>query len=601
MVVKFETSVLDFDPKPTDEDYKYNYKLFFISPEDKKKEKEKEKEKKSNKVVTNTTKTTYNYSSYSYSNNESDEVKEERRKYTVPGLCGLVNIGNTCYMNSIIQCLNNIPEFSVYMKQERFKNKLINRILYNIKKDGKDTKDNKLIQDKIENTVSVKLAEIFKHSYSKPYIIRPVSFKSLVGNLNEEFRGNDQHDSQELFNFVIDTIHEEIKTSAKVTVSLKKSTADVLLYQKYYLDYLLQNNISAEDKINILSDYKKYYFENMDEIVRISAIKYWKNYVRNNCSIITDLFCGLMFQYLKCNGCNQISPKFEHFNMLQLDIDDKRTTLDECLNKYFQEEELSGDNKYDCTFCDEKQVAKKGYYIWNPPEYLIIHLKRFKMNWYAANPHMTKISTVVEFPLNNLSLNDTYCSINKHNYTYDLIATSDHSGSLHGGHYITYSKNPINNKWYEYNDSNVEHIPDDKIESKLTPKAYILIYKRNKPDAKVFDIFKEDKDAEKEDKDAEKEDDNVEKEDSEKENEDADVKKVNSDSDDIIIEGINYTELESENSDNAELDTSSNENNGYNSDISNDDSSSEENFVTYYTDNGDDEEDEDILKEIDYC
>lgn len=42
----------------------------------------------------------------------------------MPGLTGLKNLGNTCYMNSIIQCLSNVVELCKYFRSGHFKSHL---------------------------------------------------------------------------------------------------------------------------------------------------------------------------------------------------------------------------------------------------------------------------------------------------------------------------------------------------------------------------------------------------------------------------------------------------------------------------------------------
>jgi ubiquitin carboxyl-terminal hydrolase 4/11/15 len=44
------------------------------------------------------------------------------------------------------------------------------------------------------------------------------------------------------------------------------------------------------------------------------------------------------------------------------------------------------------------------------------------------------------------------------NYKYDLFAVSNHFGGLGGGHYTAFAKNPLNNKWHDFNDSMVSSI-----------------------------------------------------------------------------------------------------------------------------------------------
>ena len=51
---------------------------------------------------------------------------------------------------------------------------------------------------------------------------------------------------------------------------------------------------------------------------------------------------------------------------------------------------------------------------------------------------------------------------------------TNHSGNCLGGHYTSYVKN-ANNKWYEFNDTNVKEISESKI---ITNKGYCYFYKK---------------------------------------------------------------------------------------------------------------------------
>jgi ubiquitin carboxyl-terminal hydrolase 4/11/15 len=58
---------------------------------------------------------------------------------------------------------------------------------------------------------------------------------------------------------------------------------------------------------------------------------------------------------------------------------------------------------------------------------------------------------------------------------YDLYAVSNHFGSLNGGHYTAFARNPISNKWNDFDDSNVNKMSPGDVNSKA---AYVLFYKR---------------------------------------------------------------------------------------------------------------------------
>jgi len=78
---------------------------------------------------------------------------------------------------------------------------------------------------------------------------------------------------------------------------------------------------------------------------------------------------------------------------------------------------------------------------------------------------------MVDYPLHNLSLKDETGK----EQLYELYALSEHYGDTFGGHYMAKVKDPFDNKWYLYNDSQVSEIPAAEAVSKY---AYVLYYRK---------------------------------------------------------------------------------------------------------------------------
>ncbi|XP_072029895.1 ubiquitin carboxyl-terminal hydrolase 43-like [Amphiura filiformis] len=179
-----------------------------------------------------------------------------------------------------------------------------------------------------------------------------------------------------------------------------------------------------------------------------------------------------------------------------------RASLPDCIDLYTQEERLGPDNAWHCPFCKRLQQGTKKLSLWSLPDILIIHLKRFKQ---VGNTR-TKLNTLVEFPLNNLNMeqyierrqpspqaatlasltgwspwrqNHRRRSNNAVDCMYDLYAVCNHMGSLNGGHYTAFCKNPTDSLWYDFDDAKVTPFCEDAVISK---SAYILFYhRRNNP------------------------------------------------------------------------------------------------------------------------
>lgn len=148
-----------------------------------------------------------------------------------------------------------------------------------------------------------------------------------------------------------------------------------------------------------------------------------------------------------------------------------------CLEAFIKEEPLGPEDMWYCPGCKEHRQASKKLDLWRLPEILIIHLKRFSYSRYTKN----KLETFVDFPIHDLDLSKYIghrCQDVPHNYR--LYATSNHYGSLGGGHYTAYVYHEGKKGWYDFDDRHVGPITEDSIK---TSAAYVLFYRRIQEDS----------------------------------------------------------------------------------------------------------------------
>ena len=107
------------------------------------------------------------------------------------GVVGLRNLGNTCFMNSCLQCLSNTEPLTFYFLRSLFE-KEINRT-------------NVLgTKGKLAKTYAKFIRSMWCETDS---VVTPDAIKSAVSSINPMFSGYAQHDSQEFFSFLIDGLH----------------------------------------------------------------------------------------------------------------------------------------------------------------------------------------------------------------------------------------------------------------------------------------------------------------------------------------------------------------------------------------------------------
>jgi ubiquitin carboxyl-terminal hydrolase 8 len=337
---------------------------------------------------------------------------------------GLVNLGNTCFINSALQVLAHSIELNKFMdNKHHWKNKL--------------NKNNKL-ESMLLLEWDFLRKQLVLEGQKVPII--PTKFISIFHKIAEKneinnFIGFQQNDLSEFVVFLIDCFHKAQTREVNITI---------------------QANIVDEKDVIALKCY-----------TRIKEM-YEKDY-----SEIWSLFYGIHVSYLTNVETNKtISMVPEPFFTISLPIphDNKCPTLIDCFNMYVDYEMLEEENMvYDET-AGKKVKAKKRILFWSLPNILIIDIKRYNhMNISKKNQRL------VDFPLANLDLSNYVIGYNKNSYIYDLYGVCNHSGSLEGGHYTSFVKIE-NGIWCHFNDSYVTEVKD--LSHIITSKAYCFFYRK---------------------------------------------------------------------------------------------------------------------------
>ncbi|CAD7923483.1 unnamed protein product [Amoebophrya sp. A120] len=445
------------------------------------------------------------------------------RKLALGGKNSLTNMGNTCFMNTGLQCMAHLDPVVAFFLSSKFKYELN----FEAKHGSKDA------------TITIGFAEILLRLWSSPSYLNEKQEKKLAkSGANGGQGANDEESRFGLKTTIMNTakrIHQTMSVNAKRANSemtifvrpnvqsyveykpqryLKKLAAhnkdlfrenieqqeeqDVQEFISWLLDMLqedtnlVDNATSALNKkrsSNVAPVSRDFRAEDLLAIERefgseSAAALCWARSLSMYRGFIVDCFQGQWRSTVTCNRCKNFSRSYERFLMTSLPLSRSgatdSVTLMEALRAFSQEEQLGENEKWYCPTCKRKEQATKKIEFWKLPYVLILHLKRFEFDQYRNR--WNKNCARMKSPL-SLDLAEFEAPGNgKPNPTplhYDVICSANHVGNdLETGHYTATCRHPINKTFYYFDDDDVTK---DREENVVSESSYVLFLMRRAP------------------------------------------------------------------------------------------------------------------------
>jgi ubiquitin C-terminal hydrolase len=336
---------------------------------------------------------------------------------------GLANIGNTCFLNVILQALRLAPpmvemtltdlEHPITLRPESTKRELV--IAFQT-----------LMQDfwkaRIpEGRQPTMIPRGFVHAFHNV----------LRTNDDEWHRPGQQSDAAEVLQYILEGMHDG-------------------MYKKVKME-IVGDALSPEDS------------------AQLKAIQSWSDFHSKEYSPIIQNFYGQNQITVECTNCGNKNQRYEPWMVIKAPIPGSEKpgspapTMNDCLSAAFNSEVI---DDYSCDKCKGKHKATITNKLSRLPPVLFVSLKRFTNTG-------SKVCGRIHWDLDSTNFRD-YCAFRRDPFTnssaepeYETFAVIEHLGGLRGGHYRMYARQ---GEWYEYDDSSVHKVSPDLV---VTNDSYI--------------------------------------------------------------------------------------------------------------------------------
>ena len=232
---------------------------------------------------------------------------------------GLGNFGNTCYLNTSLQCLGHCTYFLKYILDESHESK---------------------------SGLSLYLHEVYQDLWVHKYTIIPKKLlKFMIENI-KTIELLEQNDINEFVSILIDKLNQSVAKPI---------------------------HVRKEDLI------EKYKYKNTDfDVQKFKMDLSWYEKTGKEYSPLMPMLHGQTISQIICGNCNKIFHNYEIYMNLMLPVTNETQTLYHCLDAYFTDEVVNADNPiWTCDQCHMKHKSVKTSRLWRNPNILVVSLKRF--------------------------------------------------------------------------------------------------------------------------------------------------------------------------------------------------------------------------------
>ncbi|EXJ88307.1 ubiquitin thiolesterase [Capronia coronata CBS 617.96] len=307
-------------------------------------------------------------------------------------------------------------------------------------------------------TLFTSLKDLFEAvvvNQSRMGVISPSRFLETLRRENEMFRSAMHQDAHEFLNLLLNTVVENIEDHDRKVIAQRKAEQPLRGVED---DGDLSKTESESGTVS---------FPPILPTPTTSSPTRW----------LHELFEGTLTSETRCLTCENVSQRDEPFLDLSVDLE-QHSSVTACLRRFSEEEMLCERNKFHCDNCGGLQEAEKRMKIKRLPKILALHLKRFK---YTEDlQRLQKLFHKVVYPY-HLRLFNTTDDAEDPDRLYELYAVVVHiGGGPYHGHYVAVIKTQ-DRGWLLFDDEMVEPVDKTFVRNFFGDRpglacAYVLFY-----------------------------------------------------------------------------------------------------------------------------